>query len=138
MPPRNKEKSLGYALLVAMLATWPGLFSVYFVTPFWSKVLFAGIAVCGAICSVVILVALVRESFHQESPPATEPDGPTLHRIVTAFRVGGVALLIAAGICLYLVSRHHDMIVYAIMTATSGVSVLAYSEWLRHLAKRRE
>lgn len=30
------------------------------------------------------------------------------------------------------------MIVYAIMTATSGVSVLAYSEWLRHLAKRRE
>lgn len=138
MPPRDKEKSLGYALLVAMLATWPGLFSVYFVTPFWSKVLFAGIAVCGAICSVVILVALVGRAFTRNRRPATEPDGPTLHRIVTAFRVGGVALLIAAGICLYLVSRHHDMIVYAIMTATSGVSVLAYSEWLRHLAKRRE
>lgn len=138
MPPRDKEKSLGYALLVALQATWPGLLLAQFMTPFWAKALLAGIGVCGAICSVVIMVALVRQRFHDESPRATVPDGPTLRRIVTAFRVGGVALLIAAGICLYLVSRNHDLTLYAIMTGTSGVSVLAYSEWLRHLAKRSE
>lgn len=30
------------------------------------------------------------------------------------------------------------MTLYAIMSGTSGVSVLAYSESLRHLAKQRE